>query len=178
MKKNNKLIQPHLDSVNRLVMRSAGEPVLMFWYDHDEAIGNYNGLPGFNTKQEFEGQHIAIGVLTGKPIAEDNIAPHWDWELFTGPKYQTLIWPVIWRWNNAGTSPWNMGGVYPSLEVAENTGDDPLRYDSKWRKMQIVVGVADILEWLKNHDHTKVRYSEVFAEISRHLKLPADVVMQ
>lgn len=173
MKKQPEIVQSDIDVVNAAILGHPGELVLMMWYDADEAVGHYYNLPGFNPKQEFEGQHIAVGILTGELITEDLEGPHWKWVLPTGPKFEMLIWPQLWYWREVALKPQNLGGTYPSLVIAENTGDDPLRFTGRhWRKAQIVVGECAVWLWLRENKHTKGKAEELFADMLQLLKLP------
>src|SRR4051812_41499829 len=121
-------------AVNALVVASPGVVAVIHWFDMDEHREPVRfGGGGIKNKFPIEVECFAIGLLTGEPIADIAAEPHPRWVLPVETLYKTTLRPAGLAWELSDAYPQNMGGTYPSLTEAENTGYVPLG-DTQWRE--------------------------------------------
>lgn len=163
-------IVAHRAAVNGMVTANPGELVLMHWYDMDEHAELTQLGDGIKYKYPFEVQCFAVGILTGSPLYDKPWGKHTKWILPVASFETTFVSSPKLDWHRADEYPQNLGGTYPSLESAEETGYDPERWHSirDHRRAQIIVGQNNIHAWLDGHEQFRQCADQWFADIVRH----------
>lgn len=164
-------IATDLATVNAVIQANPGVLVLLHWYDMDEVSVPCEFGGGIKYKFPIEVQCFAVGVLTGEPIHDKPWGDrHTKWILPVTAYQRTVVSQEGLHFEPVGEYPQNLGGTYPSLDVAEATGYDPEVWRSirDHRRAQIIVGKDNINTWLEHHEEFRHQASKWFADILRH----------